>query len=238
MRGRFLADRRSKVGAAGHIGSATMPRMSSRFPLRAWTVVFALAPAVLLAACGSSASGDKASSTSSATKVVYAGAENKTPSPAPALRLRDSLGQDVDIGSFHGKAVLVTFVYTHCPDVCPLIVGNFHTALAQLGPKAQDVQIVAVSTDPKGDTPASVKRFLRQHQMTGKMKYLLGSPSQLQAVWKTWNIQVRRSKQTPELVEHAAPIYGIGASGKILTLYPSNYKPAWLVHDVPLLATH
>jgi protein SCO1/2 len=215
-----------------------MHRMSLRFPVRAWTVVVALAASLLLAACGSSASGDKASSTPAATKVVYSGAENTTPSPAPPLRLRDSLGQEVDIGSFRGRAVLVTFVYTHCPDVCPLIVGNFHTALAQLGSKAKDVQIVAVSTDPKGDTPASVERFLRQHQMTGKMKYLLGSTTQLREVWKTWNIQVRRSKQTPELVEHAAPIYGIGASGKILTLYPSNYKPAWLVHDVPLLATH
>jgi protein SCO1 len=206
--------------------------------LRGWSVVALLLVAVSLAACGSSSSWNESTAKPSATKVSYSGAENKNPSPAPPLRLRDSLGENVDIRDFHGKALLVTFVYTHCPDVCPIIVGNFHTALQELGAKAQDVQIVAVSTDPKGDTPATVKRFLRQHQMTGRMKFLIGSASQLRPIWRTWGIKVERSKQSPELVEHAAPIYGIGASGKVLTLYPSNYKPAWLVHDVPLLASH
>jgi protein SCO1 len=210
-----------------------MPR---HVALRASKVV-ALLGVCLLVGCGSSASGARSSSTAS-SKVAYAGAESTHPSPAPALHLRDSLGQDVDIRSLHGKAVLVTFVYTHCVDVCPVIVGNFHTALARLGAQAKNLQIVAVSTDPKGDTPATVRRFLRQHQMTGKMKYLLGSAQQLQPVWRAWGIKVARSKQTPELVEHAALIYGIGASGKVLTLYPANYKPAMLVHDVPLLATH
>jgi protein SCO1/2 len=204
----------------------------------ATSVALLLSAAVLVAACGSSGPDNKSSSTPAAAKVTYSGAQSNNPTPAPPLHLRDSLGQDVDIRDVHGKAVLVTFVYTHCPDVCPLIVGNFHTALAKLGAKAKDVQILAVSTDPRGDTPASVKRFLRQHQMTGKMKYLIGSSAQLQPIWRAWGIKVARSKQTPELVEHAAPIYGIGASGKVLTLYPANYKPAWLVHDVPLLATH
>ena len=41
----------------------------------------------------------------------------QAPKPAPALALRNYTGQFVDLSAFRGKAVLVTFVYTHCPDV-------------------------------------------------------------------------------------------------------------------------
>ena len=43
--------------------------------------------------------------------------------------------------SWEGKAVLLTFIYDHCPDVCPLIVGNLHNALLRLGSQAGKVQV-------------------------------------------------------------------------------------------------
>jgi protein SCO1/2 len=71
--------------------------------------------------------------------------------------------------------VLLTFSYDHCPDVCPLIIAKLHNALLKLGPQARRLQIVAVSVDPKGDTPASIRAFLSAHEMTGRMEYLIGS---------------------------------------------------------------
>ena len=47
---------------------------------------------------------------------------------APPLSLRDYLGQRVNIASYKGKAVFITFIYTHCPDVCPLITSNLRVA--------------------------------------------------------------------------------------------------------------
>ena len=131
--------------------------------------------------------------------------------------------------------MLITFLYTHCPDVCPLIAGNLHTSVKKLGPKAANLQIVAVSTDPRGDTPKTVKKFLAAHQLTGTMRYLIGSKSKLGAVWKTWSVAARPDRTSPDRVEHSALIYGISASGKITTLYPSNFNPAQIVNDVPLL---
>jgi hypothetical protein len=69
--------------------------------LRGWSVVALLLVAVSLAACGSSSSWNESTAKPSATKVSYSGAENKNPSPAPPLRLRDSLGENVDIRDFH-----------------------------------------------------------------------------------------------------------------------------------------
>ncbi|HEX8074833.1 MAG TPA: SCO family protein [Thermoleophilaceae bacterium] len=198
-----------------------------------------LAALVLLAGCGGSSddgSEPAAKAVGKGRTSRFQGAVATPPKPAPALVLRDSRGKRVDIARYRGKAVLVTFIYVHCPDICPLIVGNLNTTLAKLGPQASKVKVIAVSTDPRGDRPAAVNRFVAAHRMKGKMDYLLGSKSQLGRVWKNWGIVAQPDKADPDKVEHSSPIYGISASGKITTLYPANFKPAMIVHDAPLLA--
>jgi protein SCO1/2 len=193
--------------------------------------------ALAVAGCGGSSHKAKPATASGKGKSAkYEGAVATPPKPAPALMLRDSLGKRVDLKQYRGKAVLITFIYVHCPDICPLIVGNLHTAQAQLGARAKKVQIVAVSTDPRGDKPPAVKKFLAAHQMTGRMEYLVGSKTELGNAWKNWGIVSQPAKASPDKVEHSALIYGISASGKITTLYPANFKPAQIVHDAPILA--
>ena len=201
-----------------------------------------VAIALLIAGCGGSSNATPshqsgAQSTSSSAR--FAGTAAVPAKPVPPLSLNDSLGHRVNISQYSGKAVLVTFIYDHCPDICPLIVGNLHTAQSQLGPEAKNLQIIAVSVDPKGDTPTTVKAFLKAHRMTGRMEYLIGSRPQLEKVWSDWDIVSRASpsKKIPDAVEHSALIYGIGGNGKITTLYPANFKPAQIVHDVPILAS-
>jgi protein SCO1/2 len=194
-----------------------------------------------LAGCGSSGSDATAQEQgvpqgqTATNEGKFAGGEATPPEPAPALKLNDSLGKPVDLSQFKGKAVLLTFIYTHCPDICPLIVSHLKTAQAELGAKAKDLQIVAVSTDPRGDTPKTVAAFLKEHGMTGKMDYLIGNRAELGKVWKDWNIVAKPAKSGRDLVEHSALIYGIAANGDVTTLYPANFEPAQIVHDVPLL---
>jgi cytochrome oxidase Cu insertion factor (SCO1/SenC/PrrC family) len=71
------------------------------------------------------------------------------------------------------------------------------------------------------------------------MQYLIGSLAQLERVWAAWTIVSKSSPsaKVPDAVEHSALIYGISGSGKLTTLYPANFKPAQIVHDVPLLAS-
>jgi protein SCO1/2 len=142
----------------------------------------------------------------------------------------------VRLSQFRGKAVLLTFIYDHCPDVCPLIVAHLHTALAELGSRASKVQIVAVSVDPKGDTPKTVNAFLAVHGMTGRMEYLIGSLKELTPVWKSYGVEVQGTPDSRE-VSHTAFVYGITASGKRRALYPSELEPQWILHDVPILAS-
>ena len=157
----------------------------------------------------------------------------------PQFALRDSTGRLVRLSQFRGKAVLLTFIYDHCPDACPLIVANLHTALLKLGPAASNLQIIAVSVDPRGDTPATVKAFLAAHEMTGRMEYLIGSFRELAPVWRAYGVQVQGSPEKREdVVGHSAFLYGITGSGSVLVIYPPTFEPSWIVHDAPLLATH
>lgn len=155
---------------------------------------------------------------------------------APPIVLRNYLGQPVNLASYHGKAVLVTFLYVHCPDVCPAIASGLRVVRQDLGKEAAKVQVIAVSVDPRGDTPSSVKRFLAQRRMIGGMQYLIGSASRLAKVWSAWNVGSQKDSTDPEFVAHTALVYGVSGSGKLMTIYPANFKPSDIVHDVPKLA--
>ena len=97
------------------------------------------------------------------------------------------------------------------------------------------VSIVAVSVDPHGDTSGSVGAFMRAHQLAGEGKYLIGSAPRLAHVWSDWKVGSAQDSSNPELVNHSALIYGIGANGRMYTIYEANAQPSEIVHDVPAL---
>jgi len=198
-------------------------------------VLCAVVAALVASGCGGSSSttggGDP--------KGSFTGGTADPPKAAPPLALSNYLGESVKLEDYRGKAVFVTFIYVHCPEICPVIVSNMRAAQEQLGPKAEDAQFVAVSVDPENDTPEAVGEFLKARQMTGRMQYLVGSRPQLEHVWENWNVVSRDdpSRANPDVVEHSAPIYGISASGRVTTIYPPDFNPGQIVHDAPLLAS-
>jgi protein SCO1/2 len=204
-----------------------------RLLLAVATLVVVAGVIALLAVGGSSATRPK-----HAPPASFAASGVLTPvKAAPPLTLRNYLGQPVNIDSYKGRAVLVTFLYTHCPDVCPLIASNLRVAQNLMGPAgASKAEVIAVSVDPRGDTPKAVAAFLAHHEMTGRMQYLVGSSAELAHVWKAWGVGSERDAQQPQLVNHSGLIFGITATGKRLTVYASNFQPADIAHDVPLLA--
>jgi protein SCO1/2 len=155
---------------------------------------------------------------------------------APPIHLRNYLGQPVTLSQYRGKAVLVTFLYANCPNICPLIASDLRVALNMLGRRASEVQVIAVSVDPRGDTPANVARFVRQHEMVGRMQYLIGSAAELAPTWAAWKVGSKREVGQPDLVSHSALVYGVSATGKLTTIYPDTFEPSEIAHDVPRLA--
>jgi protein SCO1 len=198
----------------------------------------ALALAVA-AACGGS-SDDQAAGThpehDSTAASTFEGGVITPRRAAPPLRLKDVDGKTVDITSYRGEPVLVTFVYANCPDICPLIMENLRRVRDRAGPLGKRMKVIAVSVDPKGDTIPVVREFLQRRRVAGFVDYLIGTRPQLERVWDDWQIAQRVPKSDPELVEHSGLIYGVTSSGQLATAYPVGFEAAAIVRDLPLLA--
>ncbi|HVL76029.1 MAG TPA: SCO family protein, partial [Noviherbaspirillum sp.] len=72
---------------------------------------------------------------------------------ARGFELPDHNGQLRTLADFRGKAVVVFFGFTHCPDVCPSTMAEMAQVMEQLGPDAERVQVLFVSVDPQRDRP-------------------------------------------------------------------------------------
>ena len=134
-----------------------------------------------------------------------------------------------------GKAYIVTFLFTDCPDVCPLIAQEIARALRLLGRDAWGVAVLAVSVDPSGDTPESVRRFLAKHRLPSNFHYLIGSEAELKPVWDSYFA----APQIPGRPEssHTASVWLIDARGRIRTKYSGGapIAPGDLAHDLRIL---
>jgi len=163
------------------------------------------------------------------------------------FRLRDQDGRPVSLSSFRGKAIALTFLYTHCPDVCPLIADQMRTTAQGLGNPTGRVAFVAVSVDPNGDTPAAIREFLKAHRVEGVLTYLHGSFAELRPVWARYYVgsdaaevnpaAVAASKPTPQQVGHTAIVYVIDPKGDIRVYLPGNFDPKDLETDLRILAS-
>ena len=219
----------------------TNPTRPNRIVLITLGVAAALAVAILAVALLVGGGGGGGATPAEAAVTAhpgqgFAGLVLSTPKPAPALGLRSSTGRVVNLSTERGKAVFVTFLYTRCPDVCPLTTDNLRAARDALTPAQRArVRLVAVSVNPKNDTPAAVNAFLARHHVTGQMSYLVGSAAQLKPVWARWGVAAAADTTDPNFVAHSALVFGVGASGDIQTVYAWNEPSSDLTHDVPLL---
>lgn len=194
--------------------------------------------ALALGGCGSSGAGTGSDDAvvSQPTDNPYRGGQVLPLQPAPEIGLKTVDGDVVKMADLRGKVVLVTFVYSHCPDVCILIVESMKAARLKLGKQARDVVLVAVSVDPKGDTPKAVKEFLVRHNVRDSLRYVIGTRAQLEPIWKSWAVAVQEDFEHPALVEHSGVVWIVDPNGNRAVYYPvSSVKANDLVHDITLL---
>jgi len=186
--------------------------------------------ALVLAGCGGS---QRAAPTTTAAESRFAGAALVRRTPAPDFALKEQNGRLVRLSSERGRFVLVTFLYTNCPDVCPLIASNLNTALHELGPRRREVRVLAVSVDPKGDTPAAVRAYARAHRLVPQFHYLVGTAPELRRVWRRYDVLAVARK--PDLVDHVAYTVLVDRRGKRRVVYDSQVKAQQVVHDLRVL---
>jgi protein SCO1/2 len=195
-------------------------------------LIAVLALLVLTAAgCGSSAAktgGPSATTTTNASG--FAGAAVLPARPAQAISLHDADGRPVTLTGQRGRYVLVTFLYTHCPDVCPLIAANLNAALRALGPSRKSVRVLAVSVDPVGDTARAVHAYEKRLHFVPQFRYLIGTRAQLRKVWARWS--VLSVERNAGIVDHVAYTALIDTAGNERVLYGSHVRAQQVIHDL------
>jgi protein SCO1/2 len=123
----------------------------------------------LLAACGAVGGTGSVPAAAPPTPIILGGAGEPSPfqgfvmspeRPAPAIELTDQRGQPWRLADARGKVVALFFGYSHCPDICPQTMNILAQAMNELGPQAQDVEVVLVTVDPDRDTPEVIGRYV------------------------------------------------------------------------------
>ena len=156
--------------------------------------------------------------------------------PAPNFRLTDQFGRPVSLAQFKGKPVVLTFLYTHCPDQCPLTAEKLHAVMLSLGSDAQRVAVVAVSTDPRRDTTAAALNFSQVHRMQNYWHYLLGTESELSPVWSSYAVYAAPTPtSTGGSVAHTTAVYVIDKQGRERVFFGSDFTSEQLTKDLQIL---
>ena len=164
------------------------------------------------------------------TKQAFQGFVLKPAAAAPGFALHDQSGRVYGPSSLRGTWFVVAFLYTHCPDVCPLIANNLgiaQRALPSLG-------VLAVSVDPKGDTHAAVKRFIAAHDLTPRFHYLTGTRAQLAPVWAHYHIAATGGPHST--VSHSAFELLVDPQGRERVLFDSQLRSVDVIKAVKTLS--
>ena len=198
--------------------------MPARVRLALLVIVVCAAAAVAVVALASTGSKDRPEITSG-----FAGALRPPGIPFQDFSLRDQDGRRVTLSQYRGRPVVVTFMYSTCRDTCPIQAQQIRGALDDLG---KDLPVLAVSVDPAHDTPDTARAFLLKTQMTGRMRFLMGSRAQLAPIWRDYGIRPESKR-----LEHSAETVVLDRTGRQRVGFPADkLTPEGLAHDLAALA--
>jgi protein SCO1 len=118
-----------------------------------------------------------------------------TQTAVPEFSLIDQNGKSFRFATARGKIVLATFVFTTCPDVCPLLTAKFADIQRTLRErKIDDYLLLSITTDPARDTPAALKGYGEQFKADfNHWLFLTGSAKDLAKVWQEFGVTVRKT---------------------------------------------
>ncbi len=147
-----------------------------------------------------------------------AGVSDLVGKPAPDFQLVDQSGKGFTLSALRGRAVVLFFGYTHCPDICPTTLATIAAAMRRIGPQAPErIQVAFITDDPARDTPRALGKFtaLFDPSFLG----LSGSGAQMSPVYKAYHVWFQRlpnpGSAAGYLLAHSSIIYMIDRDGTV-----------------------
>ena len=138
--------------------------------------------------------------------------------------LEDQRGDTFALSDARGEVVVLTFLYTHCTDVCPLLGAKLKAVLQQLGEDVAGVRFVGVTVDPVRDTTERVQLFSDGLGLSEypQWHYLVGVEAELQPIWQAYYVNPQITGET----EHIHQISELESWGLLNGLDQSSIENA------------
>lgn len=150
--------------------------------------------------------------------------------------LTDHQGQARRLADYKGKAVVLFFGYTQCPDVCPTTLISMREVLTQLGPDANRVQVLFATLDPQRDTQALLAQYVPQFHPS--FVGLRGDEATMAALAKDFKVfYTRQPGTTPSsyTIDHSTGSYAFDPQGRLRLLLRHGDDAANVAADLKLL---
>ncbi len=161
----------------------------------------------------------------------YMGDEIVPPRIAPAFDLIDRSGKRLRREDLQGRIVLLSFAYTNCATICPLIFRSFLGVERQLEAKSLDnVTLVFITLDPDLDTPERLQDATVY--LGGHWNFLTEDESKLEDVWKSYRV-VR--EKNAGVVDHSGITYLIDKHGLLRVRYGGTPQVSVILNDIEKL---
>lgn len=197
-----------------------------------------------LTACGSSESSSSSEPSSTTASEVVAtpsqglhGTDMRHENIGGDFEMTDGDGKPWKLSDLQGKVVVLSFGYTHCPDVCPTELMTYNDAVKQLGDAGKDVAVVFASVDPERDTPELIGKYVRQFNpdfigltVTGEQNLPL-----IKQQYQIVSAKTGEQSEKVYLVDHTAGAYLIDKSGNIAIFEPYGNTATQIAQDLKTL---
>ncbi|AMO93524.1 ahpC/TSA family protein [Collimonas fungivorans] len=150
--------------------------------------------------------------------------------------LTDHTGKPRTLADYKGKAVVVFFGYTQCPDVCPTTMVEMANVMKELGPQASKVQVLFVTVDPERDTQELLSKYVPAFDPS--FVGLYGDQAATDKVAKEFRVFYQKVPgKTPGsyTMDHTAGSYVFDPEGHIRLFVRHGQGPDPIAHDLKLL---
>lgn len=162
-----------------------------------------------------------------------------TPLPrTPTFTLTDTSGHPFSFATqASGKLAYLYFGYTHCPDVCPLTMGDIAAALRSVKPDVRRrVEVVFVTVDPHRDTPRVLRAWLDHYNRS--FIGLTGSTRAVREAAQQSGVPLPpapKNQKGSYSVTHSSFVLPFSPDGRAHVVYAQGFHVADYAHDMPLL---
>jgi len=92
------------------------------------------------------------------------------------FRLTNQEGREITSREFAGSVLLVNFIFTRCPNICPMMTSKMAKIQERLKGTAKSIQLLSISVDPSHDTPEVLKEYGKKFNADFKLWTFLTGP--------------------------------------------------------------